>query len=49
MVVLRYVLGNTEIVFITFSKSDDSLFSLFFMETVGLGSCRVVRATCLLE
>lgn len=49
MVVLRFMLGNTETVFLNFSKSGDSLFSLFFMETMGLGSCRVIRATCLLE
>lgn len=49
MVVLRFMLGNTETVFLNFSESGESSFSLFFMETMGLGSCRVIRASCSLE
>jgi len=49
MAVLRYMLGNTEIVYLNFSKSDDSLFPLYFMEAMGLGSCRVVRLIHFLE
>ena len=37
MVELRYMLGNTETVFLNFSESGDSLFSLFFMENNGFG------------
>lgn len=49
MVVLRYLLGNTESVVLIFPESGGALFSLFFMAPVGLGGCKAVRATCLLE
>lgn len=50
MVVLRYLLGNTETVVLIFPKCGGALFSLFFFNgSMGLGGCKVLRATCLLE
>lgn len=52
MVVLRYLLGNTETVVLIFPKSGGALFSLFFfffIEAEGLSGCKVVGAACLLE
>lgn len=49
MAVLRYLLGNTETGVLVFPKSGGSLFSLVFLAAVGLGGCKVERATSLLE
>lgn len=53
MVVLRYLLGNTETVVLIFPKCGGTLFSpfffFFFNGSMGLGGCKVLRATCLVE
>lgn len=58
MVVLRYMLGNTENVFLNLSESADSFFVVVVcflvlfcvcVEKLDFGSCRAVRVTCSLK